>query len=61
MIRQNSKGGDLKQKQDAIMKVLKKPMDSKNQKVKVAAIETLSTYVNLVGFDFDRNFNEVWP
>ena len=43
------------------MKVLKKPMDSKNQKVKVAAIETLSTYVNLVGFDFDRNFNEVWP
>lgn len=30
-------------------------------KVKVAAIETLSTYANLVAFDFDRDFAEVWP
>ena len=36
-------------------------MDSKNKKVKVAALETLSTYVNLVGFEFDVNFSDVWP
>jgi len=40
-----------------MIRVLIKPMESKNMKVKVAAIETLSTYANLVAFDFDRDFS----
>ena len=36
-------------------------MQSKNIKVKVAAIDTLSEYVLLVGFSFDANFSEMWP
>ena len=54
-------GEGLKAKQALIIKVLSKPMKSKNMKVKVAAIDTISQYALLVGFNFDANFNEVWP
>jgi len=30
-------------------------------KVKVAAIETISTYALLVQFKFDQNFGDIWP
>ncbi len=56
-----SMGNDLKQKQAAIVKKLKAPMKSKNMKVKVAAIETLSAYALLSQFDFDSSFAQVWP
>ena len=59
--RQLSMGEGLKAKQALIVKVLSKPMKSKNMKVKVAAIDTISQYALLVGFNFDANFNEVWP
>ena len=36
-------------------------MKSKNMKVKVAAIDTLSAFTNLVGFNFDSSFRQVWP
>ena len=36
-------------------------MKSKNMKVKVAAIETVSAYTLLVQFKFDQNFADVWP
>lgn len=51
--RQLSIGEDLKVKQAAIIKMLSKPMKSKNMKVKVAAIETISTYTLLVQFKLD--------
>ena len=51
--RQLSMGEDLKAKQAIIIKVLSKPMKSKNMKVKVAAIDTLSTYALLTQFKFD--------
>jgi len=54
-------GEDLKAKQVVIIKVLLKPMKSKNMKVKVAAINTLSAYALLTQFKFDDNFADVWP
>ena len=54
-------GADLKAKQAVIIRVLSKPMKSKNMKVKVATIDALSTYALLVQFKFDENFNDVWP
>jgi len=54
-------GEDLRAKQAVIIKVLSKPMKSKNMKVKVAAIDTLSAYCLLVQFKFDENFGDVWP
>ena len=46
-------GADLKAKQAVIIRVLSKPMKSKNMKVKVATIDALSTYALLVQFNFD--------
>jgi len=56
-----SMGNDLKNKQALIVKKLKAPMKSKNMKVKVAAIETLSAFALLAQFDFDASFDQVWP
>ncbi len=36
-------------------------MKSKNMKVKVAAIETLSAFALLSQFEFDSSFGDVWP
>ena len=51
--RELSMGADLKAKQAVIIRVLSKPMKSKNMKVKVATIDALSTYALLVQFNFD--------
>ena len=52
-----SVGEDLKDKRAQLVKMLLKPVKSKNMKVKVAAIETLSTYVTLVGLSIDEQFD----
>ena len=52
-----SMGEGLKDKRVTIVKVLLKPIKSKNMKVKVAAIETLSSYALLVGFKIDDQFD----
>ena len=57
LVRQMSIGEDLKDKRGQLVKMLLKPVKSKNMKVKVAAIETLSTYVTLVGFQIDEQFD----
>ncbi len=54
LMRQMSMGESLKEKKSQIVKVLLKPVKSKNMKVKVAAIETLSSYALLVGFKIDE-------
>ena len=46
--RELSMGADLKAKQAVVIRVLSKPMKSKNMKVKVAAIDTISAYALLV-------------
>ena len=61
VVRQMSVGGALKAKQAVVVRVLGKPMKSKNLKVRVAAIDTLSAYTLLAGFSVDANFNDVWP
>jgi len=61
VMRQLSVGEDLKAKQPIVVKSLLKPMSSKNIKVKVAAIETLSAYALLSQFNFDLCFDQVWP
>ena len=61
LMRQLSIGDDLKGKQAQIIKALRKPMQSKNMKVKVAAIDTLSEFTQLVQFNIDKNFEELWP
>lgn len=61
VVRQMSMGEDLKAKQPIVIKALLNPMKSKNMKVKVAAIETLSSYALLSQFNFDLSFGQVWP
>lgn len=54
-------GEGLKDKQLTITKILLKQIKSKNLKVKVAAIATLSELALLVGSDLDSQFNDFWP
>ena len=60
MKRQLSMGEGLKEKQPVLVKALIKPLKSKKDKVKVAAIEALSAFALLTQFEFDASFNEVW-
>ena len=61
IVRMASVGEQLKSKQAKITKVLVKQMKSKNKKVKVAAIDTLSIFTNLTQFLMDKQFNDFWP
>jgi len=58
--RQLSIGDNLKDKQALVVKALGKPLKSKKDKVKVAAIEALSAFALLAQYDFDISFNDVW-
>ena len=60
MKRQLSMGEGLKEKQPVLVKALTKPLKSKKDKVKVAAIEALSAFALLAQFDFDISFNDIW-
>ena len=53
-------GEGLKEKQPVLIKALAKPLKSKKDKVKVAAIEALSAFALLAQFDFDISFEEIW-
>ena len=57
LMRQMSMGEGLKEKRVTMVKVLLKPVKSKNMKVKVSAIETLSSYALLIGFKIDEQFD----
>ena len=57
LMRQMSMGEGLKEKRVTMVKVLLKPIKSKNMKVKVSAIETLSSYALLIGFKIDEQFD----
>ena len=61
VVRQLSMGEGLKDKQIIITKILLKQIKSKNLKVKVAAISTLSELALLVGSELDTQFNDYWP
>ena len=61
LVRQLSCSEDLKVKQPKVIKALMNPMKSKNMKVKVAAIETLSDFALLSQFNFDLAFGDIWP
>ena len=51
--RQLSMGETLKQRQDMVVNALMKPLKSKKEKVKVAAIEALSSFALLSQWQFD--------
>lgn len=51
--RQLSMGETLKQRQDMVVSSLMKPLKSKKEKVKVAAIEALSSFALLSQWQFD--------
>ena len=51
--RQLSMGETLKQRQELVVSALMKPLKSKKEKVKVAAIEALSSYALLSQWQFD--------
>ena len=59
--RQLSMGDHLKERQPTIVKVLIKQIKMKDVKVKVAAIDTLSEFCLLSGFELDSQFGAFWP
>ena len=53
-------GEQLKEKRPIVVKALMKPLASKKDKVKVAAIDALSAFALLSQWSFDESFLQVW-